>query len=448
MMQRDDFENRMSQGLKRWAEHGKPTLDLEAYVSEKVGLAPPKPEKKRRLGRWLLGPTAAAAALLLAVLTFPAWAGAAASWPMVGPAVTEIILKDAGLAWAYEMDLIGQSLVDVREGDVTFRVLGVMADSRRTTVIYQFTGLPRQSRGDGKPIQATRGLFFNPSPPRDPVQVSITKVDGVGGMSSANPPIDTPVGLVGTVSTLPIPSSTAELTLAVRVGEKVFAVSVPASRAGTDRFSREIAVNQSREIDGITVTVEAVIYTPAEMVVRYRVERPTFFGAIQWNPETDMQHLLVNGKQVNAVSWSGGVNGLGFAAFPPVSGKLQFVVPVEAKGIPIDARWDLKPGETAQVAGHAITLAEVERQGNAIALAWQAPDANAYLGLTGYEIIDRSGNSHFLMRQRHSVSSHVQQGTHISRFATELPEGLDPVAIRATSLGVKVTGPWVFDLPR
>lgn len=446
-MQRDEFEHRMSKGLKRWAEHGKPTLDLEAFVTEKAGStqAPVKP--KRRFGRWLFGPAAAAAALLAAVITFPAWAGAAASWPLVGPVVTEIILKDAGLAWAYEMDLIGQSPIEVREGDITFRVLGVMADSRRTTVIYQFTGVPRQGAEDGKPVRASRGLF-GPPPPRQPAEVTISKVNGVGGMSSANPPKETPVGLVGTVSTMPIENPTAELTLAVRVGEKVFEVKVPASRAGTDRFSREVAVNQSKEIDGVTVTVEAVIFTPAETVVRYQVKAPWFYGAIQWNPETDSKHLVVDGKRVEQVSGSGGVNGLMFASFPPVSGRLQFIVPVEAKGVPIEAQWDLKPGATSQVGGQTITLTEVEREGNAIALAWETQKTDSYLGITGYEIVDSAGNARSLMRQNQSMSNYEHQGKRIYRFATELPPGVDPVAIRATSLGVKVTGPWIFDLPR
>lgn len=446
-MQRDDFEHRMSQGLKRWAEHGKPTLDLEAFVNGHEGKASAPAIPRRRLARWFLGPAAAAAALLAAVITFPAWAGAAASWPLVGPVVTEIILKDAGLAWAYEMDLIGRSLAEVREGDVTFRVLGVMADSRRTTVIYQVMGLPARARGDGKPTPATRSGLFD-HPPQEPVHVMISKVDGVGGMSSLYPPTDTPVGLVGTVSTLPLPNPTGELTLAVRIGETRFEVNVPASRAGTDRYSREVAVNQSKEIDGVTVTVEAVIYTPAETVVRYRLDRPTFFGPIQWNPETDTKHLLVDGKPVQAVSWSGGFNGVEFVSFPPVTGKVQFVVPVAAKAVPIDARWDVRPGATAEVEGRTITLTEVERQGSAIALAWKAAGADPYLGITGFEAVDAAENSRSLMRQSHGSSNYVHQGERISRFSTELPAGLEPVAIRATSLGVKVIGPWVFDLPR
>ncbi|HWI65689.1 MAG TPA: hypothetical protein VNT75_27995, partial [Symbiobacteriaceae bacterium] len=63
--QRDDFEHRLGQGLKRWAEAGEPTFDLETLVTTK-----PAP----RRARWMRWAISAAAALLLvtgATFTFP-----------------------------------------------------------------------------------------------------------------------------------------------------------------------------------------------------------------------------------------------------------------------------------------------------------------------------------------------------------------------------------------
>lgn len=460
-MQRDDFENRLGQGLKRWAEHGEPTLDLAATVLELAGpgaTEPAQPElavqleltvrpgQPPRSRRWLLGPVAAAAALLLAVLTFPAWAGAAASWPLVGPVVTEIILKDAGLAWAYDMGLIGESAAEVREGAVSFRVLGVMADARRTTVIYQITGLPRSS-GREEPARSRPPSLLDGRPDSPPFPG--IKVDGEGTMTQGGPPVETPIGLVGTVSTLPLSNPTAELTVMVRLGEKALEVKVPASRTETDRYSREVVVNQSQEIDGITMTVEAVIFTPAETVIRYRRDGPMFYGPIQWDGKAEAKHLLVNGKRVEVRNWGGGFNGREFISFPPTSGRLQFVVPVEVKPSPVDVRWELsRPGETVWVGENPVTLVEVRKESGVIDLTFTNPTSESFMGLAGIELVDGSGDARPVAHMNHGESNYQRDGTRTQHLSVQLPEGFDPVAIRATNTGTKVVGPWIFDLPR
>ena len=45
-------------------------------------------------------------------------------------------MKDAGPKWAYDHGLIQNVLAQTSDGEPVFRILGVMADPLRTTVIY------------------------------------------------------------------------------------------------------------------------------------------------------------------------------------------------------------------------------------------------------------------------------------------------------------------------
>lgn len=448
---RDDFENRLGQGLKRWAHAGEPTLDLEALVKERAGKGVvPLPKRRSRWRGWL-GATAAAAALVLAAgATFPAWAGAAAGWPIVGPVVTEIIMKDAGMQWAYDNGLIRGTLAQAQVGNATFRILGVMADSRRTTVIYQVQGLPAKPADDGKPIRAL-GLS-RPAFPQEEVDVFIGKVDGKGGFSSSSPGTETPLGLVGTVSTLPLESPTAELEVIFRYAGEEVTLQVTASRAETDRFSREVVVGESQEFDGVTVTLESVTYTPAETVVTYEVDSPSYNGSIQWDGDQDLPYLEVGGKKLRAIGGGSGVNNRFIEAYPPVEGPARLVFPVKVKGRAIEATWPLQDGAVTEVMGVSVTLATYERQGSVVAFQWTNPAHEApFVGFAGFEVIDQNGEAHELGTAAagwSSESNYVHEGVRNRRFSTELPEGVEPVAVRATRVAVLVKGPWVFELPR
>lgn len=453
MTKRDDFENRLGQGLKRWAQAGEPTMDLEALVRQRVEAGPVTalPATRRRLPRWL-GLTAAAAALVLSVgLSFPKWAGAAAEWPLVGPVVTEIIMKDAGLKWAYDTGLIQGNLAEVRQGGVTVRILGVMADSRRTTVIYQVKGAPARPKTGGKPMEA-RGLA-RPVPYSPTVDASISKVDGKGGFSSFSPPTETPVGWVGTVSTLPLEGESAELELTFRVGDERLSVTVPASRAETDKYSREVVLNETREIDGIAFTVETVTFTPAETIIRYREEKEPFFGSVQWDPETEGHYLEVDGTRYAVTGGGSGVNHVFHEAYPAVTGKsVKLVFPAAVKGVPVEATWPLTEGAVAEVLGVPVTLASYQREGDVVSFEWESPDRAPFVGVSTFEVIDQNGEVYDLSTQStgwSSESNYVDDaGIRHRRFSMELLPGVEPVAIRARSAGVKVTGPWIFELPR
>lgn len=461
-MPRDDFEHRLSQGLKRWAEGGEPTMDLEEAVRAHLGQvrepesAPAlRPRRVRRWLRWAGGAAAAAAALVLALtVTFPSWAGAAAGWPLVGPIVTEIIMEDAGMAWAYEMGLMQGSVAELREDGITIRILGVLADSRRTTVLYQVQGAPVEPEASSEAqVPPARTDEPHGPPVRNlwGVDVHITAVDGEGGFSSMPAPTATPLGLIGTVSTMPLPREEAELELEFVVSGKKHSLTVRASRAATDQFSREVAVDRSQTIGGVTVAVESVIYTPAETIVRIREEKESFYGPLRVDPG-EAVYLESGGRRFDVAAGGSGVNGEYYYAFPPVAGPGRIVVPAKVKAVPIEAVWPLEEGAVADVLGVPVTLTGYECIGRVVRFEWESPLEDHMRGIAGFRVIDGAGGVHEIGPGAAGWSSESNNASEIEgkllrRYETELPEGVEPVAVMATQAAVPVYGPWTFELP-
>ncbi|BAD41885.1 sigma-70 family RNA polymerase sigma factor [Symbiobacterium thermophilum] len=349
--------------------------------------------------------------------------------PLVGPVITRFILAGAGLQWAYDMGLIGEPVAEVTQNGITVRILGVVADARRTTVLYQVLGAP-STVGRGRQ-------------PRVPVHATIT-----AQMSEFTPPEETPLGYLGTVSTLPLEAEAAELEVRFDVGAETITLTVPASRTETDRFSREVAVNRALEYDGVRITVEAVIYTPAETIVRYREEvTESFDFPVQWDGDVHCNYLEAGGQRYRQSGSGGGLNSVSYLAFPPVRGPARLVLKPAVKAEPLDAVWPLEEGAVAEVVGVPVTLAGIERRPGAIELSWTSPVREGFVGVSGFEVIDGEGNVYPLGGSWAGFSNYTHDGVRYQRYETELPEGLEPVAVRATKAGVLVDGPWVFDLP-
>lgn len=462
MMQRDDFENRLGQGLKRWAQAGEPTLDLEALVKQRLGEGSEAPAeqnpaqteqpsvlpvlgRKRRWTRWLGSVTAAAALVLAVGATFPAWSGGAADWPLVGPVVKEIIMKDAGLKWAYDMGFIQKTVAEVQEGDVTVRILGVVADRARTTVIYQITGWedPNPNPTDGKPVQAGRWLSLS-RPVSHPPSVFIAKVEGQGVGSWSQGAVETPVGLLGMASTRALRTDEAPIEVMVRIGEKPVYLNLDVQR--TAEASREVPINLTREVDGLTIHLEAIIYTPAETMLRYQVEKEIFLGTVNLRRVGGLPYLEVDGKKIETSS-THGFGGETYIIFPePVKGRARFVIPGDYQTVDSDAVFALEPGATQSIAGAEVRLVNFHRQDQMIECEWQWPSDQKLMGIAQFELIDASGRAVKLETGGEGIwESDGKEGRMIEG---RIPAGFQPVAVRIGKAAVTVQGPWVFDLPR
>lgn len=435
---RDDFEHRLGQGLKRWAEAGKPTMDLEEYVQSQTNapVETAKQPRRRSWRGWLTGVAAAAAVLLGLTATFPTWAGAASGWPIIGPVVREIIMKDAGLQWAYENGILKGTVAEVEVGGATVRILGVMADARRTTLIYQVTGLPVS---DGKPVHmGERAESTHP-------WISIRAVEGQGAVSWSDAPIQTPLGLVGTVNGSALPGDAAVLEVQIEYRDQKAVVQVPASRVETDHFSRETAVNQTQEVDGITITLHSVIHTPVETLVHYTVQGESFIGPGGWDykQETHSPYVEVDGKRHYPTGGNAAIiNGKHWTTFAPVNGPFSFIVQKQTKGLPVRLEWPLQEGATQRYGADEIVLSRVDRQGTHISLEWVSTATYPFVGISQIELVDKNGQTKALTTGGEGNNLHSGK---LHRLKDgELPPDFDPVLVRALQVGVQVDGPWRF----
>lgn len=468
--QRDfEYENRLGQGLKRWAQAGEPTMDLEAVVRARQGLTttveasdPPStpeaaaavdvPRRPRpRWFRWATGVGAAAALMLTLLFTFPKWAGAAAGWPLVGPAVTKLIMNDAGLKWAYENGLIQETVAQDTQDGVTLRILGVMAGPVRTTFIYQILGLQGPAEGPeaAKPIQAGRSLFGEFARPADDLpQVRVNKLPGTESFFvSLSQPEWTPVGLVGVVTTSPLKEAEGDIALTFTVQGRDLHVTFPASRAAVDKLTHEVPVGKSQTVGPVTITVDAVIYSPMDTIVRYKVDKPAYnYG---WSWSGDLVAYIEGGEQQYQSTYTYHEPDFVYEAFPVVKGPARLVFPGEVIGLDTDLVWPLSPGATQQSDGVTITLKQWERQGDEIAFQWTFPRSDRLVSFDGFEVVDAAGQAHPIRGKAETFGGpHEPGSTQNKSLEADLSADVLPVAIRAHQKAQIVWGPWTFDLPQ
>lgn len=469
MENRDDFEHRLGQGLKRWAEAGQPSLDLEAYVKGRsaavtpepevpaqVTLAPTAPARPRR--PWLRWATGAAAAVILltgATFTFPTWAGTAAAWPLIGPVVQEMIMTDAGLKWAYDAGLIQGTVAEATAGDVTVRILAVVPDQAITTILYQITGLPESPGPEGilKPVQVGRGSLLGSlaHPVGIEPRLQVLSVPGATGgvFVSQGQPMQTPVGLFGTIITNAVTAEGGSIELEALVGGEKLPLSFPVSRSASDRLTREYAVGQSRTIDEITYNIDAVLQTPVHTVVRYQVTKPSFSGGYSWSNHEYSMRLEAGGEPIYRTG-DYGQGDYSYALFAKTKLPARLVMPASVKGVAADIVWPLQPGTIKELQGVPVTLTDWESQGNRLAVRFEYPFDQRLVSFADFEAVDANGA---VIPLKENGSTWTDRGGPEHSDFREVSHGFtfeagaQPVAIRAKQAAVPVEGPWVFQLP-
>ncbi|MBP2017097.1 hypothetical protein J2Z79_000471 [Symbiobacterium terraclitae] len=225
---RDDFEHRLGQALKRWAQAGEPTMDLEALVRERVPLKPVPKQMGRRGSRWkpwMGGAAAAVTALALGVSLFR-WTWAAAG---LQRSATPAVVVHAGMGGEQA------SLAEVTRGGITVRILAAVANAEGTVIVYRVLGAPATGGSDVQPV-AVESVVVRPAP-RWPWPWG-GRTGGEEAVDFATEPVETPHGYLGAISARPLEVEEAELGLVFRVGEERITVSVPVSRQDSDKSSR------------------------------------------------------------------------------------------------------------------------------------------------------------------------------------------------------------------
>lgn len=446
MSEERDFEHRLGQGLKRWATAGEPTMDLEAYV---LGTAGNGRNQPRSRVRWVVGSAAAAVLFLGVLFSFPAWAGAASGWPLVGPVITKIIMQDAGLKWAYENDLIQGTVAEASQDGVSVRILGVMAGSARTTFIYQIVGLPEPPKPEDQPAKpvSAHDLFFDSRPTGDLPQIRIRKLPGdTPPILWLSQPTWTPVGLVGTAHTSPLSTTEGDIALTFSIDGRNFDLTFPASRSAVDNLSKEIPVNQTQVVGDIRITVQSVIYSPMDTVVKYKVEKPEFHGGWSWGGTEMSMRLEAGGEQLHSFH-SFNTADYTLDAFPPVKGPVRLVFPAQVKAVAAALTWPLGSGSVQQAAGTDLVLDQWERQGNRIAVRWTYRRIAPFVSFGSFKVVDAAGTIYDVKEGSTAWGGFGSPEAHTT-VELELPPGVEPVAVRSEEIAVAVMGPWTFDLPR
>lgn len=420
-----NFEESLQNDLKRWAEAGAPSFDLGGALAQRARA------KRNRWRRW--GSVAATLLLLSTAVTatFPAWAATAANWPLVGEPIRAYMAERAGLTWAYQMGFYQANLAELTDGKVTLRVLGVIADPIQTKVFYQVEGV---------------NMAVSPEV-EDPASLSITGIDGVGGVSSYYPIHGfntTDTYYVG--ETNAITAEQAVLNLKLQVGELVKEIEIPVNPAASARYFKEIPVAETQTHGPVSITVEKVTVSPAEVVLSYKATLPP--GSKGWTSRGGLAQpiLKAGGAELTGrLTGNSGVNYENHLAFPRVHGQTQFVIPSQLAPIEVNARWDWAPGGIVEVLGVPVTLHAITDDRNGLWVEWSYPADSLIYGFGGFTVIGKDGTR--VEQEMTGTSTGGDERSAFSGVEVKLPEGFEPAAIEVSHAVKRIDGPWVFDLP-
>lgn len=427
-------EESLRQDLQRWAEAGAPTIDLGAALAKRT---------RANRNRWRRWGSVVATLLLLstaATVTFPAWAASAADWPLIGAPIKAYLAERAGLSWAYEMGFFQSNLAELSDGGVTVRVLGVLADPVQTKVFYQVQGLNPNAQ-PATPAGEER--------PRFPAEVHITGINGVGGVNSTYPisDFDAPVQYYITETT-PIPGESALLNLRLQVGDAVKTLDLPVSLADSRPFFTELPVGESQSHGPITITVERLTLSPAEVVVTYKTDGlPGPSGGWSARGPLPEPYLRSAGKELEGRPVAGfGIGGRSNLGFARIKGQAQLVIPTATTPTAVNAQWAWAPGATTSVEGVPVKLESIRPAGDEVSVQWTYPADSALLGLGGFTLIGQDGARLPLDQISGSGAGADEKVAH-AFLSVKLPSGFEPAAVAVTHAVMRIDGPWVFDLP-
>lgn len=259
--QNDERENSRGGQVGKWAVRRAGRLspaeiiDRRKWVSSLFPSAPsPSPVKNRifsrRRGISLL---VTGVLVIMLMLNWPHVIWASAQVPYLGNWVRELVLKDAGLAWAYEHGYIVDDQVTAVQDGVRFSILGTVADPIQTTVIYLLEGMGADHH----------------------VYIRTGDADVSYSWHTWNSiPIPTPLGLLGMVHTESLPEGDHDLSIQLMKGGSLqsdLTLNAVVSSELISRVSQEYVLEYQETADNLSIKTDRVVYTPTQIRVDYVV---------------------------------------------------------------------------------------------------------------------------------------------------------------------------------
>ncbi|HWI52659.1 MAG TPA: hypothetical protein VNT01_11035, partial [Symbiobacteriaceae bacterium] len=198
-------------------------------------------------------------------------------------------------------------------------------------------------------------------------------------------------------------------------------------------------------IDDVTFTVDAVIQSPIQTVVRYTVTKPEFGGGYSWSNHEYSMRLEVGGEPIYSTADYDHA-GWRLALFPRTKVPARLVMPAAVKGKNAEVLWPLEGNTVRSVDGVPVTLKDWEVSGTRMAVRFELPEQSSLVAISGFEVLDASGQP-IAIKTGSSTWSAIPGLPDDIAHEFLIPEGARPAAVRVTRIAVPVQGPWVFDLP-
>lgn len=220
---------------------------VQAVAGEGTTNYPPANAKREKR----IWQAVAAVVLFFLLANWPPVVRAASQLPVVGEWIQYLVIRDAGLEWAYQNGYISNPRISVESGSVSFAILGVVADPVQTTVFYLVDG------------------FRGASP-----WVSIAAVNDRGVASWSAPGVNTPLGVMGMAHSYALGEGDHELTLVLNKSGNLTSeleLRVPVSREAISRLSQSYNLVFSKTVDGVTLSANQMVLTPTQIRVDYTV---------------------------------------------------------------------------------------------------------------------------------------------------------------------------------
>ncbi len=393
-----------------------------------AGAAEKKVSQKKPWQRMRVA-VAAVLAVFMLVTYWPQAVRASTYMPILGPWVQKLVLKDAGLNWAYENGYIKENLASAESDGVKLTILGAVADPVHTTVIYLVDGMHV-----------------------DYPYATISAVNGEGVASWSDRGSDTPLGKVGIAQTRALPAGENTLTVTLMKGGNLnqeLEVKITLDREEISRLSQSIDLDYEQTVDGITVRANRVVYTPTQVMVDYSVSGGSTLQGTS-RPEHGIYLLAADGQQYNSVMGGGSYKDEQWELqqvfnHPQKKGPLTMVIPALGRYVDVNLEFTPKDLNTEkEVLGTKLMLTGWQGR---LDVTVQYPAVGRIQELRNWYVKDAAGKKYETFRDGQSWSPAAGELFKSVTDRLQIEEGVIPVSAIAQEVQLIIEGNWQLALP-